>query len=143
MLWGSLGSSWVAGVCPECRWVHPGSLGSLGCVLWVIGLLWGRCVLWGERSWSSPCGSSGSSWVPGFIGMHPVGCLVHLGSIGSSLKALGVVEFIRGRWINRGVHRGSTTGSLGSSGCAPGIVCLTGFIEVHTGGRRIYPVPLG
>ena len=95
------------------RWgrrVYPGSLGSLGCTLMVVGFIRGRWVPWdvpwcslglsgvarftGVRSvgcrvypvscfhWGAPWGSSGSSGVAGFIGLRPE-----------------VVGFIRVHWV--------------------------------------------
>ena len=45
---------------------------------------------------------------------------------------VGVVVFIRGRWV----HRGSPGGPAGSSGVA-------GFTGVRPGGRRVHPWSLG
>ena len=53
---GLSASSGVIGECPGCRRVHPESLGSLGCALGVAGFIE-----------VMPLGSSGSSWVAGFI----------------------------------------------------------------------------
>ena len=68
-------------------------------------------------------GSSGSSWVAGYIGLCPGGRRVHQVSLGYSLL---VFELIQGRQIH-----------LGSLGCSLGIV---GFIRcrwVHFGSSGI------
>ena len=79
-LWRSSGLSgvaWFTGERPEGPLVHPGSLGSLGCVLGVFGFVGCRRVHWGAH-W----GSSGSSGVAGFIGLRPCACRVNAGSLG-------------------------------------------------------------
>ena len=77
----SPGSSRVGGfiaVCPVGLPVHPGSLGSLGCALTVVEFIRGRCVHFGALS-----GSSGSPWVPRFIGVRHGGRRFHAGLLGS------------------------------------------------------------
>ena len=83
--------------------------------------------------------SSGSSGLAGFIVVHSgcrlgVTCLsrVHPGSMGSFWCALGIVEFIRGRWVACGAY----WGSLGSSGAA-------GFIGVRPCGSLVHQGSLG
>ena len=53
---------------PGGRRVHPGSLGSLGRALGVVGFIRGNWVNWG-----APWGSSDSSGVTGLTGVRP-GC---------------------------------------------------------------------
>ena len=93
MLWVSSGSSGVAGFIglrPGGRRDHPDTLGSLGCVLGVIGFILGSWVHW-SASWES----SGSSGTVGLIGVRLGVRRVNLGSLGC---ALGVVGFVQGRW---------------------------------------------
>ena len=115
---GSLGIR----VRPVCHRVLPVSLRSFGCAQVVDGLIRSRwahyCSPRGSRvppgrlvHKGSPRGSSGSSWVPGFIGMRPGGHPVRPGSTVSLGCALAVVVFILGCWINRGVLRASTSSS--------------------------------
>ena len=59
------------------------------CALGVTGFIWERLVHWGR-----PRGSLGFA---GFIGVHPWGRWVLLGSLEC---ALGIVEFIQGRWVH-------------------------------------------
>ena len=128
--WGSLGSSgsvWFARERPVWRWVHAvhsRSLGSLGCVMGVVGLIRGRCVHGG-----APLGSSCvvgftrvylcSSRVVRFIRVCPRGRWVHPGRLGS------LVGFIRGGTRVRPGGRLFHPGWLGSPGSALGVV---GFI---------------
>ena len=84
---------------PRCRRVRPGSLGSLGCALGVVGFIRGR-------------------WVhlvrPGGCRVHPVS----LGSVGCVLRAFGFRSVHWGvPWCRR-VHPGS--------------------FGVRTGGRRVH-----
>ena len=97
--------------------VHPVSLDSL---VWALGVV----VIIGDRlvNWGTPLGSLGSSWVIGFIGVRPGGRQIHPGSLGCSL---GIVGFIRCRWVH-----------FGSSGIA-------GFIEMLPVNRRVHPGYLG
>ena len=88
-----------------CRWVHPGSLGSLGFAMGVVGFIGGFWV-----QWCSPCGSLGSSWVVGFTRVRPGDCWVHM----------VVVRFTQVRPGGSWVH----AGSLGSLGFALGVVGL-------------------
>ena len=83
--------------------VHPGSLGSLGIVLEVVGFKRGRWVHFG-----SPCRSLGSSVVAAFTRVRPTGRWVHPefthdfpggrwvlpGSLSTLEFALGVVGLI-------------------------------------------------
>ena len=90
MAWGLSGSSviaWFIGVRPGIRLVHPGSLGSLGCVLGIFGFI--------RIDWGAFEGSSGSSGVAGFIGLRP-------GVVGFIGLRPGVVGFIHGRWVQWG-----------------------------------------
>ena len=76
--WGSLDSSGVVGytrVCPWGHWVHPWSLGSIGCALRVVGFIPGRYV-----HSSAPLGSLGSSGVVRFTCVRPVGRWVYSGA---------------------------------------------------------------
>ena len=102
-------------------WVHPGLLGSPGSALLGVGFMRGR---WVHPKWHSgtPWGSLGSSGVVGFPRIRPVGGCVHPCPLGSLACALGVVAFIRGRWV----HSGATRGSLRSS-------VVVGFTRVHPG----------
>ena len=61
------------------RRVHPGSLGSLGCALGVVGFIRGTLVHSDARWWSF-----GSYDVAGFIGLCPGRLRVHTGLLGSS-----------------------------------------------------------
>ena len=81
----------------------------------------------------APCVSSGSSGVAAFIGVCPGGRRVHPMSLGSLGSALGVVGFIRGRWVYCGALRAS-------SRCDLEVYCssaIAGFIVVHPGGRSV------
>ena len=157
---GSSGVAWFIGVCPWVRQVHPWSFVSLGWVLGVVRFIRVHC---GILCWSSgsfevagfiavrPVGgrvhqgscvhlgvrlvSSESSGVAGFIGVHPVDRRVHPGLLGSLGCALGIVWFIRGRWV----HWGAPWGSLDSSGSRVdwdvpwGASVSSGFIGVRPG----------
>ena len=99
--WGLSGSSMVAGfigVRSGRSRVLPGSLGSLGCALWVVGFFRGDWVHCGSR-WVS----SGSSAVAGFIGVRCGGNRFRPGSLGSSGLS-GVAGFIGVRPGGRRVH---------------------------------------
>ena len=119
----------VIGVRSEVRRVRSGSMGSLGCAMWdvgigsvgVVGLVRGHWVHLGL-----PWGTSGSLGLSGIIGL----CLgVHRvcsGSMSSLGCALGVVVFVGGRWV----HLGALWGTFGSFG-------LAWFIVVRHGSRRV------
>ena len=94
------------------RWVHPGSLGSVGFALGVVGFIRGRWIPSGSP-WGS-FGSLGGRWVQvvGFTWLLSVGRCVHPWSFRSLGFSLGVVGYIRGRWI----YSGSLCGPLSSSG---------------------------
>ena len=94
-----------SGFRPCVRWVHPVSLGSLGCALGVFGFI--LCEV----------------GVFGFMYGRFVHSGAHLASMFSLVRALGVIGFIQGRWVHSGAH----WESLGSSG-------VVGFNRVHTGG---------
>ena len=87
----------LTSVRPGGRWVHPGSIGSVGFALGVVGFIRG---LWVQSvaHWLS----LGSSGVVGFTRVR-TGChwvpTVSLGSLGF---ALSVVVFIRGHWVHLG-----------------------------------------
>ena len=103
---------------PGGRWVHAGSLSSLGCALWIVGFIRGRCVhLFGDRwvhSWS--------------LGSH----MCALGALGSC----GVVRCTGVPHAGRGVHSGVHGESLGSS-------LDVVFARVCPGGPLIHPGLLG
>ena len=97
-----------------------------------------------------------SSAVPGFIGVRSGVRRFHPGLLGSLGCALGIVRFIRGRWV----HRGAPWWSSGSSGVAEfigvdgfiGVLSwvrqvppgsCTGFIRVRPVGRRFLPALIG
>ena len=109
---------------PGDRCVLPGSLGSLGSTLCVVGFMRGRWV----HSGALKCllGSSGALL---FNRVRVGDCWVHPGSLGSLGCAFAVVGFIRvysvrleSRWVhmgapwNRCVHSDVHWVSLGSSG---------------------------
>ena len=133
---GSSGVAVPAAVRPGSRQVHRDSLGSLECNLgedWFIQVLWDQ---WDTPSvpscpsgapWMSSgssvvagfnggalWGSSGSSGVAGLTEVHPAGRWVHQGSLHSLGCALGVVGFIRVRWV----HWDTPWVPSGSSGVA-------------------------
>ena len=146
---GSLCSSGVVGftrVRAGGRWVHPGSLGSLGFALVSLGSsgVVGFSLVHAGGQWGSLCSRGFALGVVGFI----LGRWVHSGSrwgplglLGSLVSAMGFVgfsrsrlvhscslsrslgspwgSFIRGRWV----HSGCPYGSLGSSG----VVAITQF----------------
>ena len=99
---------WIfIGVRPGGRWVHPGTLGSPGSPLGVVGLILemrpvGRRV---HPGWlGAPWGSSGSSAVNEFIRVRPVVLRVHPGSLDSLGCAFVLVGFMQSRWVNWGEH---------------------------------------
>ena len=112
------------------RRVHPGSLGSFGCALAIVGFIPGHWGHWGAPwgslgsfvvavfFWGAPWGSSGSSWVVGLLGMRPGVSVVHPGR----WDHWGApVEFIRGCLrVRRQVHQRS-------------LECALGFIEYICG----------
>ena len=117
---GSAGDTGFIRVRPVGRRVLPGSLRSLGCALGVFGFIQGHWVPPWVSSGSSgvagfivvhsgrrlgvPCGTLGSSKVAGFTGVHP-GCRrVHPGLLGSLGCPLGIVGFIRDRWVHWVAH---------------------------------------
>ena len=93
------------------RRVHPESQGSLRCLLGFDGFVRGR---WVHRG--TPRGSSGFSWVAGFIRMHREersssgdagfigvrtgGRRVRAGSLGLLRYSKWFVGFIRGSWVH-------------------------------------------
>ena len=114
--WRSLGSSGYVSLTRErpggrlahaCRWVHPRSLGTLGCALRVVGFIWGR-VLMGAR-----LGSMGSSGIVVFTRVIREGRCVHSGAPWGSLGLCVVDVFNRVCPGVRWVH----PGSLGSHRC--------------------------
>ena len=127
--------TWVR---PGGRWIHQGSLGSLGFAFGVVVLIRG-CWIHSSSRW----GSLGSSGFVGFtrvragvVGFNPVRAgsrWVHPGSLSSLLGVVGcalwVVGFMRGRWD----HSDLPWGSLGSSE-------VVGFTLV---GRWVHPPSLG
>ena len=139
--WGSLGSSWDVGITRvhagvvgfiRGRWVHSSPRwGSLCSLVFAMGVVaWDRWVHSGSR-W----GSLGSSGVVGFTRVRAGVCWVHPGSLvslGFALWvvefALGVVGFMRGRWV----QLGSPWESFGSFG---DIV----FTLIRPGGRWVHP----
>ena len=156
----ALGSSGVVGftrVRSERRSVHPGSLGTLGGALVVVGFIRGHLVHPGysilgvvgfiRGRWlhsGVPWGSLRSSGIVGFTAVRP-GCSgfirgrwVHLGSLWRSFGSSGVVELTRVRPGGHSVH----PGSLGSLGLAQGIVRLIRgcwFSRVCPGCRWVHP----
>ena len=81
--------AWFIDVRPEKSRGHPGSLRLLS---GVIRYVWGH--------WGTPWDSSGSSGVPRFIGVRPGVRRVRTESLVSLGCALGLVRFIRGRWVH-------------------------------------------
>ena len=156
MPWEWLGSSGVVGftrVCTGNRWVHPVSLGSLGCALGVV------CFIRGSRDHScAPKGSLGSlAHSLGVVGLMR-DLWVHSRLPLGSLDTLGVVEFTHarpvligsavvvvfigarpgGRWVHTGllvsdgwVHSRAPCGLLGSSR-------VVGFAQVRPWGRCVH-----
>ena len=86
--------------------------------------------------WVTPCSSFG---VAGLIALHPEGCRFLSRSLGSLVRALRVVGFVRVHWGMPWV----SSGSLGVAvfiGVRPwgvGFVRVIGFIGVLAGGRRV------
>ena len=82
---------------------------ALGHAMWVVGFIRGR---WFHAG--GPCWALGSCGVVGFIlggtRVRPGGRWVHPESLDPLGCALGVVAFIRSRWV----HSGTPWGSLGS-----------------------------
>ena len=121
---------------PMGHWVHPGSLGSLGCALVVVGFVWGHSC--------APWVSLDSFGIVRFTRVRPAGRWFHPESWGSLLCAQCVVEFVRGHWVlsslgssgSLGVYSGATWRSLGLSG-------VVGFTRVRSGGRWVHPGSLG
>ena len=125
--WGSLCSSWDVGftrVRYWCRWVHPGSLDSLG-----LAPRWVHSGSLGTLKFALV--SFGSSRVIEFTRVRAGGRWVHPGLL-CSLRvvgfALGVVVF----FLSRCVNLGSPWGSLGSFG-------VFGFIRIRAGCRWVHP----
>ena len=111
----SSGIAAFIGVRTWCLWVHPVSLGSLGCAMGVIGFIQG---LWVHRG--RPCvwlGSSEVRWV-------------YCGA-GLSLAA----------WII-GVRLGVSTIDLGSLCTFGSAMGVAGFIGLHSGCHQVHPVSL-
>ena len=97
-IWGSLFSSTdigFTGVCPGGRWIHPGTLGSLGFSLVIVEFIRGHRVHSGSH-----CGSFGSSRVVGLTRISPGGRWVHPRSFGSLGFALWVAGFIWRHWVH-------------------------------------------
>ena len=128
------------------RLVRPGSIGSFGCALGVVGFVRGR-----QGSLRYALGVSG---VAGFIGVLLVfiqGLVVHWGAPGWSLGLSGNAVFIGvcGRWD----HWGAPWELLGSYGVnwfigvrpvgRQGHPEVAGFIGVRHRGRRVHPGSLG
>ena len=130
---GSSGSSGVAvliGVRPGGRRVRPGSLGSLRCTLEVVRCRW---VNWGAH-W----GSWGPSNVARTIELRPGGRRVSLGLLeywcspwgsSGSLGSLGCAMGVLGYVLDRRVHSVAPWESSGSSG-------ISWLIGVRPRGRR-------
>ena len=130
---------WFTQVHPVGHWVHPRTLGSLGCTLWVIEFIRRRSL--GVHS-VSPWRSLGSSWVIGLTRVRPRGRWVLPGSLNSLEFALGVAWFIRCLWVALGfdgfirslwVHWRSPWGSLGSQGFALWVVGFNRCRWLHSG----------
>ena len=147
----------------RCCRVHWGGvvklLGSLECAQRVVGFIRGRWIHWGPPSVSScsfgfvrvirvcpggrsvaPRGSSGSSWVAGFIEVRPGGRRGRSESLGQLWCALVVVGFVRVRWVNWGAlwRRRVRSLSLCSLGCALGRWVRSGsVIGVRSGVRLV------
>ena len=80
--------------------------------------------------------------------MRPGGRQVHPGSLGSLMCALGVVGFIRGRWVHWGAPWGRRIypGSLDSMVCAlgsSGSSAVVRFTGMRPERRRVHPGSLG
>ena len=108
----------------------------------------------------APLGSLILSGVVEFTRVRPKCRWVYLGSLGSLTRALGVVGFIRGRWIYWRAPLWSLVypGSLGLLGCAFGIIrfiqcswvnsrasksslgssAVVGFTRARHGGRWVH-----
>ena len=103
---------------PVRRWVHSVSLGSFGFTLGSLGSFrfvglilvcpGGRWVNFGV-----PWLSFGSFGVAGFVPMRPGDRWVHSVSLDSVWCTLGVVGFIRGRWVHSAMDRWVHLGSSG------------------------------
>ena len=92
-------------------------------------MIQGRWVNWG-----APWVSSVSSRFASFIRVHPSGGMVHQGFLGSLGCVLGVVSFIRDRWVHFPGGRRVHPGSLGSLGYAVDcVLVVVGSIRVHWG----------
>ena len=108
---GSSGAAWFIELRPGS---HQVNTGSFGYALGDVGFIRDRKAHWGDQ-W----GSLGSSWVAGFIVVHPELLLcssgvdgIIKGSLGSLGCALGVVRYIRGSWVHYDAPRG-LSGSCG------------------------------
>ena len=134
----SLGTLGRALVVVLVHWVHSGmpwgSSGSFGYVLFILALAMVVVfirVLWVHSG--APWRSSGTFDFVGFIPVRPRRRRVQSGTLGSFVRALGVVVFIparsEGRW-------GTSCGSLGSFG-------FVGFIQALPGGRWVHSGWLG
>ena len=77
--------------------INPESLVSLGCAPWIVAFIRGRSV-----HWDVPLGYYSSSGVAGIIGVRSRGHCVHPRSLGSTVRVVRFVGFIRGRWVHRG-----------------------------------------
>ena len=124
--WVSSESFGVVGVRPAGQRVHSRSLGSLTCVLRVVGNIRCRWVHCGEPLWLL-----GSFGFDEFIHMHSFGV------VGFIVVRQGVVGFIQGRWAHSGVLWPSS-----GSFRVPGFIGLVGFIGmrcVHWGAPRVLP----
>ena len=102
---------------PVGLWVHPEPLGSFRCAL---------------GNWGAHWGSSGSSGDAGLIGVHPGDRRVRPGSLDFLGYVLGVVGYVRGRWV----HWGAPWKSSGTS-------CVGSLIRVHPGVHRVRPGSFG
>ena len=104
--------------CLRDRWVNSG----------VVGFIRGGWVPLG-----APYGSSGSFGVVGLMWVRPGGLRVNSWSLGSFVCALGVVGFIRDRWVHWLSTPWVSSGSFGS----------VGFTGVRPGGRPVHSRSLG
>ena len=118
------------------RWVHPRSLGTLGCVLRVVEFIWVRWVESGAHTgapWMSlvslVCALGDVGFIQGGTRVRARGRRVHPKSLGSLGCALGVVGFIRSHWT----HSDATWGLLGSSGVVGFTWECTVWRWVHAG----------